>query len=469
MLLKPRRASAASAMAVAVAVAAGACTTGGSAKHDPSPPPPPPPASARQKVSELPVKPPEGWSTRPVWSDAVTWSGPDDGKGPADGDGVLLAGAASGFVVPVGPNIVDPAFDANRVDGAVVTTLQFRDAATGKVEATQKLPIGHWYGMSADTANGKPVLVVHYQSTAPDVQAANNGKALNVTKVFDADGTPVWTSGRDAVGTSGDAGFPAFTAGYWLSGNPAGGQQVMDMAGHVVLQTPAYSPQGDAMSTLLAHGLVVTEYADQNLTTYAYTANFTVYDPAQSARKLGEFTEPTYSTVDPLARVLAASGSKVLISWPSAAGSSSGANGLIVFDTATGKATAPVQTSSLSTSLAAMVDTNSGNVLVYSDDQTGQGTTMIRLADGKVLWQQDGGGLYPVSMHRGTLYGIQIDVNTHRATRLTVDEAAGTQSVGTYQVAPVAYAGDKAVFAVDDGPTAAGGAIVLAACAPAGS
>ena len=465
MLLKSRRASAASAMAVAVAVAVGACTTGGSAKHDPLASP----ASAHQKVSELPVKPPAGWSAKPVWSDAVTWSAPDDGSGPADGDGVLMAGAASGFVVQVGPNLVDPAFDANRVDGAVATTLQFRDAATGKVKTTQKLPIGHWYGMSADTANGKPVLVVHYQSTAPDVQAANNGKALNVTQVFDADGAPVWTSGPDAAGSLGDAGFPAFTAGYWLRADPAGGQQVMDMAGHVVLQTPAYSPQGDAMSTLLAHGLVVTEYADQNLTTYAYTASFTVYDPARGARKVGEFTEPTYSTVDHLARVLAASGSKVLISWPSAAGSSSGANGLTVFDTATGTATAPVQTSSLSTSLAALADTGSGNVLVYSDDQTGQGTTMIHLADGKVLWQQATGGLFPVSMHRGTLYGIQIDINTHRVTRLTVDEATGTQSVGGYQVAPVAYAGDQAVFAIDDGPTAAGGAILLAVCTPAGS
>src|SRR5204862_6177217 len=131
---------------------------------------------------------PPGFAPRPAWTAQVA---PDT----ASPDRAIVGGP----LVVTGDTVVVPNVEAAQVNGSRVS-LQFRDAATGRLRRSQPLPVGTFDGAAEGRAAGQPVAVVRHTSTA-DAQAGS----VKQTTVYGADGSVVWDSaGRARTATDED-------------------------------------------------------------------------------------------------------------------------------------------------------------------------------------------------------------------------------------------------------------------------
>jgi hypothetical protein len=330
-----------------------------------------------------------GFSARPVWSDTLTWSvSVKAAPGTiTDPDGVLMQlQAQAGYVRVVGSSVVAATFARGHISSGATASLQFRSLQSGALLNTVHLPPGTFAGMTADSAAGRPVVVVRYTSAAAADEQANDGQPVKITAVYGADGSLRWTSLGRAVAsgpanssgleTDGD-GYPLYSAGYTLRYNGSQdadpSQQSYDVlgpAGSVALHVPR---QGDAnrdqTHVSLADGYALVSYDNRNAVAddSAIRVLLTAYDLGHGAARVGSWSEPGSSADGEQGTLLAATGGRLLIDWLGPGGGLRAPTDFAVLDTATGGATAvrgaPAAAASPGT-LGAVSDPATGSVLV---------------------------------------------------------------------------------------------------------
>lgn len=459
-------------LVAAAALAAGGCSgggkgsggSGGSGKT----------AGAAGKPFHGQVAP--GFAATTRWTVDVPWACDGFGRQSANGRSVTDAAVAAdqasyGVAAVVGGTVVVPSFAPGGTEGPAWPTLQFLDAKTGRTIAAQTLPVGSILGVSSDTIAGKPVAVVRYvASQDPDTARP----ATAVTTVFDASGRQVWSSRGQLVErepwTTGlqldEEKAPRFVGGYAVKlnsgtdmvGHSGASYDVLDTTGKSVLHIPGLAGELDLNYVSLVEGYAVVAH-DDSLTqsaTYADHEHFTVYDLANGAKKVADIAEPDAGG-QVRGAALAALNGKVLVAWLGPSGGGTPPTDIAVIDTATGTASAPATLSDGPASgLGALVDPAKSDVVVYDGTAHPVGeSAVVSLSQGTVLWRQqdDKGSLIPLSLHNGTLYGVEA------GNQVAVKEADGFPAGSGYVLAPLAFTADGSpVFA--EAPKGAAGIVI---------
>ncbi len=424
------------AIVLAALAVASACTAGPSPRPQPSAPAPP---------ALLHTLAP-GFASRPTWTAQVA----------PDTSAKERHSVANG-IAATGDSVVLPNVDAGQVNGTRVS-LQFRDAATGRLRRSQPLPVGTLEGMAPDRVDGRPVMVVWHTSTA-DAQAGE----VKQTTVFGADGSPVWDSaGRTRLVTDRND-YPVFSSGYTLTANTDGSTDALDTKGAVVLHVP---PRSGAVTIAAGHVLVATGSGE-----YKVTMTFTLHDLRRGGATVATFTEPGSNAMGERGEMVGGSHEHPIVTWLG-----DGPGGMIaptmvaVVDTASGRPAAPVHLPGFLQvhGTAAAVDEATGNALLYDPDHPPTAPSLlIGLADGSVRWKQNGTGpLIPTSLHAGTIYGGIIDANRSSVKAVSVTEATGEIAAQDYDLWPYAFTPDgKGIFVDTTGVP--GGPLTVAAVGPA--
>jgi hypothetical protein len=419
------------ALAVATACAAG-----------PAPRPQPSPVVTPAFLHTLPPN----FATRPTWSVQVT----------ADTSAKEHHLVANALGV-TGDAVVVPTVEAGAVNGSRVS-LQFRDAATGRLRRSQPLPVGSLDGMAPDRVDGRPVVVVWHTSNA-DPQAGE----VKQTTVFGADGSPVWDSaGRARLVTDRNS-YPVFSNGYSLTANADGSTDALDTKGSVVLHVP---PRSGAVSTAAGHLLVASVSGE-----YKVTVSFTLHDLTKGGATVATFTEPGSNAMGERGDLVGGTHDRPIVTWLG-----DGAGGMIaptmiaVVDTASGRPAAPVPLPGfvLVSGAAAAVDESTGSALLYDPGSPPSASSLlVGLADGRIRWTQNGTGpLIPTSLHAGTIYGGIVDGAHSTVKAVSVVEATGEIAAQDYDLWPYGFTPSGAGIFVDSaaGP---GGPLTVAAVPPA--
>src|SRR5215472_6425684 len=113
---------------------------------------------------------PSGFSNTSVWSAKVTWSRsgltqtgvparPEQGR-------FYVPPAGFGLVAVAGDVVVTATFTTPDVHNPTPVTLQFRNAKTGDIIASQALATWEFGGIRADTTGDKPIVEVRYSPVA---------------------------------------------------------------------------------------------------------------------------------------------------------------------------------------------------------------------------------------------------------------------------------------------------------------
>jgi hypothetical protein len=419
-------------------------------------------------------KVPPGFSTATSWTKELTWTKIGIGTASQSSqyerisdETVAEQQGEYGLARVVGGSVVVPSFASGGAAGPVVATLHFLDAKTGKAIAEKALPSGTFLGLGVDAVAGKPVAVVRY------VPAQN--EQAPVTTVFDASGTQVWSSDGQPTADSkpwatglqrDDNKAPLFVAGYLLrlnngsdtSDHTDSSYDVLDTSGKSVLHVPVYADKWDLNGVNVVGGYAVVEYDDS--LAQSDTANarehFAVYDLGAGGKKVGEVAQKDSGGMSQ-AGALAAVNGKVLLTW---LGSGSGAvppTEMTVLDTATGQTTPPVQLPVNVSEFRAVVDPATSNVVLYDGSESPSASTVVvSMSQGTVLWaQQDRHtSLIPLSLHKGTIYGVEGSTLSTPGTLLAVKETDGSPAGSDYELSPLDFTADGApLFAEYDADT----------------
>lgn len=424
-----------------------------------------------------------GFAAAAQWAVDMPWAADGFGRQSENGrsvsDAAVAADQASyGVARVVGGTVVVPSFAPGGTEGPVWPTLQFLDAKTGKTIAAKKLPVGSLLGVSSDTVAGRPVAVVRYVASQ-DYWTANPATA--VTDVFDASGAQVWSSTGQQVEsgpwTAGllldDERAPRFVGGYVVKVNPGAdtvghsgaSYDVLDTTGKSVLHIPGLADQRDLNHVSLVDGFAVVAHDDSLARGDTYTSHehFTVYDLADGAKKVADVAEPDSGRGGGAA--LAALNGKVLVAWLGQSGGGTPPTDIAVIDTAAGTASAPATLSDDPASgLGALVDPAKSDVVVYDDSaHPSRESAVVSMSHGTVLWKQQdhNGSLIPLSLHNGTLYGVEAASTGAPGSQLAVKELAVKEADGFpagsgYVLAPLAFTADGSPVFIEAPKGAAG-------------
>ena len=382
---------------------------------------------------------------------------------------IAQAQAKYGLVATIGDVVVVP---SQPVGGSSAPlSLRFLDSRTGAVVANRQLPGVFFEGIRAETVAGKPVVEVRYTEPAGD----------EADVLFDAAGGQIRANQDKPSTSAGDTADGGLSvSGYWLrfipdpgtstdTWNRRGRYDVLDVAGHKILTIPvnvsvdsANPAAGIRNSVSLAGGYAVVatpdRTADPNDTV---TTHITVYDLAADGKKVATLSEPTIKPFngDAPARVAAAIGSKLLLTWmgptqpPTRREFHEGPYQdlfVTVLDTDTGRSSTPVDTSAAPTGIAnpptAFVDPSASTVVEYGMVPNPGGTGLsppvtfaVDLAHGTVSWKRQGSNvLLPLSAHDDILYGLQSSTAGHPRL-IEVGAADGRTIADGFTVAPLAF------------------------------
>jgi hypothetical protein len=461
-------------LVAAAALVAGGCSGGGTTSGRSGKA-----AAASGKSFHQQVAP--GFAAASQWTVDLPWAVDGFGRQSANGRSVTDAAVAAdqasyGVAAVVGGTVVVPSFAPGGVQDPAWPTLQFLDAKTGKTIATRTLPLGSLLGVNSDMVAGKPVAVVrHVAAVDPDT----GEPATAVTTVFDASGTQVWSSkGQPVSMGSWSAGLvpdkekaPRFVGGHVVKLNPGtdtvdhsdASYDVLDTTGKSVLHIPSRADQLDLNHVSLVGGFAVVAHDDSLALRDAYTSHehFTLYDLAKGATKIADVAEPDFGGRS-AAGALATSNGKVLVAWYGQSGGGAPPTNIAVIDIATGTASAPATLfDDAASGLGVLVDAEKSDVVVYdATADPSRDSVVVSLSRGTVLWRQQdhNASLIPLSLHDGTLYGVEAASRTGSSPSATgsspsaspgapdnqvaVKEGDGFPAGSGYVLAPLAFTAD---------------------------